>query len=95
MSVEPVPAEIIAAALDVEPAVVEPAVATPSTEPVASATTAEPAAAGRTGWRERLRGSTFARSFSGLFSRHPVRADLANRVDELNRRRRVTIVREL
>ena len=32
---------------------------------------AEPAPAGRTGWRERLRNSTFARSFGGLFSRNP------------------------
>ena len=29
------------------------------------------AAAGKPGWRERLRNSTFARSFGGLFSRHP------------------------
>ncbi|MBD7955222.1 signal recognition particle-docking protein FtsY [Stenotrophomonas sp. Sa5BUN4] len=32
---------------------------------------AEPAPAGKTGWRERLRNSTFARSFGGLFSRNP------------------------
>lgn len=32
---------------------------------------AEPAPAGRSGWRERLRNSTFARSFGGLFSRNP------------------------
>ncbi|MGJ4730490.1 signal recognition particle-docking protein FtsY, partial [Luteimonas sp. SDU101] len=30
-----------------------------------------PAAAGRPGWRERLRGSVFARSVGGLFSRNP------------------------
>ncbi len=30
-----------------------------------------PAPAGKPGWRERLRGSTFARSFGGLFSRNP------------------------
>ena len=30
-----------------------------------------PASAGKSGWRERLGGSTFARSFSGLFSRNP------------------------
>jgi fused signal recognition particle receptor len=30
-----------------------------------------PAAAGKQGWRDRLRGSGFARSFGGLFSRHP------------------------
>ena len=29
------------------------------------------AAAGKTGWRDRLRNSTFARSFGGLFSRNP------------------------
>jgi len=39
----------------------------------APAVPAVPAAAppGRTGWRERLRGSGFARSFGGLFSRNP------------------------
>src|SRR5690606_31975269 len=30
-----------------------------------------PAAPGRTGWRDRLRGSVFARSVGGLFSRNP------------------------
>jgi fused signal recognition particle receptor len=30
-----------------------------------------PATAGKQGWRDRLRGSGFARSFGGLFSRHP------------------------
>ena len=30
-----------------------------------------PAAPGKQGWRDRLRGSGFARSFGGLFSRHP------------------------
>ena len=30
-----------------------------------------PATPGRSGWRERLRGSGFARSLGGLFSRHP------------------------
>lgn len=65
VAVEPVPAEIIAAALDVEPTATEAAAAPVET------TTAVPAAAGKPGWRERLRGSGFARSFSGLFSRHP------------------------
>jgi fused signal recognition particle receptor len=32
---------------------------------------ATPAAAGKPGWRERLRGSGFARSLGGLFSRNP------------------------
>ncbi|HJR73171.1 MAG TPA: signal recognition particle-docking protein FtsY [Luteimonas sp.] len=39
--------------------------------PAVSATEAAPAAPGKTGWRDRLRGSAFARSFGGLFSRHP------------------------
>lgn len=64
-AVEPIPAEVIAAALDVEPAVA------PQAEAIVPAGTVEPAAAGKPGWRDRLRGSTFARSFSGLFSRHP------------------------
>ena len=32
---------------------------------------AVPAAAGKSGWRDRLRNSSFARSFGGLFSRNP------------------------
>ena len=32
---------------------------------------AAPAPAGKSGWRDRLRNSTFARSFGGLFSRNP------------------------
>ncbi|HEY0501953.1 MAG TPA: signal recognition particle-docking protein FtsY [Lysobacter sp.] len=52
-----VPAEIIAAAMEVEPAVVR-------DEPA-------PASPGKPGWRERLRGSAIARSFGGLFSRNP------------------------
>ncbi len=63
---EPVPAEIIAAALEVDPA---PQALVPEPQPLEA--TAEPAAPGKPGWRERLRGSTFARTFSGLFSRHP------------------------
>jgi len=71
---EPVPAEVIAAALEVEPIAVEPP--TIATEPdiapfVPGHPVPEPAAPGKPGWRERLRGSAFARSFSGLFSRHP------------------------
>ena len=57
---EPVPAEIIAAAMDVEPAA-----------PPSAPTTEEPAAAGKKGWRDRLRGSVFARTLGGLFSRNP------------------------
>lgn len=46
---------------------------TPTAPFPAPATTLEtaPAAAGKSGWRERLKGSTLARSFSGLFSRNP------------------------
>ncbi|WP_457097879.1 signal recognition particle-docking protein FtsY [Lysobacter sp. P5_B9] len=65
---EPVPAEFIAAAMDVEPA---PAPA-PEPVPVPAAEAAdEPAAPGRKGWRDRLRGSAFARTLGGLFSRNP------------------------
>jgi fused signal recognition particle receptor len=55
---EPVPAEIIAAAMEVEP------VASISLEPA-------PATPGKKGWRERLRNSAFARTLGGLFSRNP------------------------
>ena len=54
-----------------------PAVAVPAPVPVHPAPSSPepelPAAAspGKPGWRERLRGSTFARSFGGLFSRNP------------------------
>jgi fused signal recognition particle receptor len=52
-------------ALPAEPLPTEPAPASiPEDTPAA-------AAAGKPGWRERLRGSAFARSFSGLFSRNP------------------------
>ncbi|TKR31080.1 signal recognition particle-docking protein FtsY [Luteimonas gilva] len=62
-----------------EPAAAEPSDRPPSevaetpvqdAPPVAAAETA-PAAPGKPGWRDRLRGSAFARSFGGLFSRHP------------------------
>jgi fused signal recognition particle receptor len=65
------------------PAVVAPLAVTP-TAPVAPAPVAPtivterpssqdmaPAAAGKSGWRERLRNSVIARSFGGLFSRNP------------------------
>lgn len=61
---EPVPAEVIAAALEVEPLEATQAASVELPD-------VAPAAAGKPGWRERLRGSTFARSFSGLFARHP------------------------
>jgi fused signal recognition particle receptor len=50
---------------------IAPAPATAPAPDAMSETTAPPAAAGRTGWRERLRGSVFARSVGGLFSRNP------------------------
>ena len=60
-------AAVLAPLAPVTPA---PAPATPAADlPVL--VDAEPAPAGRTGWRERLRNSTFARSFGGLFSRNP------------------------
>jgi len=58
---EPVPAEIIAAAMEVEPAAL----------PLETDDTAPAAAPGRKGWRDRLRGSVFARTLGGLFSRNP------------------------
>lgn len=71
-SLEPVPAEVIAAALDVEPVQQAPSQAPyVAPEPTPQAASDAPAAPGKPGWRERLRGSTFARSFNGLFSRHP------------------------
>ncbi|MGN7919320.1 signal recognition particle-docking protein FtsY [Lysobacter sp. 22409] len=78
----PVPAEVLAAALEVEP----PLPVAPAATPVTASTTVisvpgesapadyidkPAAAAGKSGWRERLRGSVFARSFGGLFSRNP------------------------
>jgi fused signal recognition particle receptor len=58
----------------IEPeATVAPAVAAPESVPeiATGEGAAVPAAAGSKGWRDRLRGSGFARSFGGLFSRHP------------------------
>lgn len=58
----PVPAPIPApVALPIPPATTEPG------HPPAAAADAP----GKAGWRERLRGSVFARSFGGLFSRNP------------------------
>ncbi|MDG2524699.1 signal recognition particle-docking protein FtsY [Stenotrophomonas sp. HITSZ_GD] len=54
------------------PAPVEPPAATPANDMAdLGAHDAVPAAAGKPGWRERLRNSGFARSFGGLFSRNP------------------------
>ena len=52
--------------VDTVPAPAEPT--PPTSDPVPEA---PPAPAGKPGWRERLRGSAFARSFGGLFSRNP------------------------
>jgi fused signal recognition particle receptor len=78
---EPVPAEVIAAVMDVEPVAVDDDLGRSAGEsaadsPVDSVPTPprdslQPAPAGKPGWRERLRGSVFARSLGGLFSRNP------------------------
>ena len=63
------------AATEAPPAVAEPE-AVP--EPAGKAATQ-----GKPGWRERLKGSTFARSFGGLFSRNPkLDDDLLDRIEE-------------
>ncbi len=68
--------ELAAAFPDAPPAEAGDAPA-PTAPPPVEATPAQapetppPAAAGKPGWRERLRGSAFARSFGGLFSRNP------------------------
>ncbi|MEH6421935.1 signal recognition particle-docking protein FtsY [Pseudomonas sp. CGJS7] len=91
----PVPPEVVAALLEVEPPLPQPsapapaavvAAPQPAAAPVPASDTVvfetaptaptdyidKPAApAGKLGWRERLRGSAFARSFGGLFSRNP------------------------
>ena len=61
------PVEIPAAA-PVDPAEDTPAAPPPIDSPHDEAA---PAAPGKPGWRDRLRNSTFARSFGGLFSRNP------------------------
>ncbi|GGD57688.1 signal recognition particle-docking protein FtsY [Pseudoxanthomonas indica] len=67
----------VAAAVDVSPSavpatVIEPAPIAPlQADPPADASQAAPAAAGKVGWRERLRKSSAALGLSGLFSRHP------------------------
>ena len=78
VSAEPVPAEVIAAALETEaspgregaPLATGAPSATSLTSPV-EAQAAPAAAEGKKGWRDRLRGSSFARAFGGLFSRNP------------------------
>ena len=66
---EVAPTTPTAPVVDALPAPVAPAEPTPpKSDP---APEAAPAPAGKPGWRERLRGSAFARSFGGLFSRNP------------------------
>ena len=60
-----IPAEIVAAALEAESPQPAPMVQDRPVAPPA------PATANKSGWRERLGGSLFARSFGGMFSRHP------------------------
>lgn len=73
IAAEDVQAEALAAAAVLAPL----APVVPAEEPVAPAADlpalvdAPPAAAGKPGWRERLRNSVIARSFGGLFSRNP------------------------
>lgn len=66
----PVPAQVPASPA---PVVVEPVVssAADSDDALIPANAAPAAAAGKLGWRDRLRNSAFARSFGGLFSRNP------------------------
>ncbi len=73
----PASADALAPAAESPPvdAAAAPAAETPPSGPTVDAPAAEsttpPAAPGKRGWRERLRGSGFARSFGGLFSRNP------------------------
>ncbi len=76
-----IPAEVVPAALEVDPQP-EPAPAAPQrietpveAEPPAPAAIDKPLAPvawdNKSGWRERMSGSLLARSFGGMFSRHP------------------------
>ncbi|MCR6496835.1 signal recognition particle-docking protein FtsY [Thermomonas sp. S9] len=53
------------------PAVPPPGEVPAPAAPAAGADLPVPATAGKSGWRQRLRGSAFARTFSSLFSRNP------------------------
>ncbi|MDR6840110.1 signal recognition particle-docking protein FtsY [Pseudoxanthomonas sacheonensis] len=64
------PAVVAGTALEPPPIAVIPAAAPPASAP-AEANQPPPAPAGKPGWRERLRGSGFARGLGGLFSRNP------------------------
>lgn len=75
---QPVPAHAPPSLEELAASVLAPVThAEPNADPIAPAADlpvfveAEPAPAGKPGWRERLRNSTFARSFGGLFSRNP------------------------
>jgi len=85
---QPVPAEVVAAALEVDsqlapsPVPVSTPAASPPVQPTPDSPSSPPAPAvvdkpvapirnEKSGWRERLGGSLFARSFGGMFSRHP------------------------
>jgi len=57
--------------LDAAPAALPDIAPEPAPASVHAPDTTLAAPAGKPGWRERLRGSAFARSFSGLFSRNP------------------------
>ncbi|MGF6420418.1 fused signal recognition particle receptor [Stenotrophomonas sp. AN71] len=71
IDIAPVAAPVAAPAIEPAPAP-QPAHA-PVTDdlPATASVDAVPAAAGKPGWRERLRNSVIARSFGGLFSRNP------------------------
>ncbi|WP_337055180.1 signal recognition particle-docking protein FtsY [Pseudoxanthomonas sp. USHLN014] len=67
----PAPAPAPTPAPPIAPPPVEAPVPAPDTAPRPTSIDKPAAAPGKTGWRERLRGSAFARSFGGLFSRNP------------------------
>ena len=73
VQIEPVQAEAPAAVVvETPPSAVEPAAPAFAQDVPGIALDAAPAAAaGKPGWRERLRNSAIARSFGGLFSRNP------------------------
>src|SRR5690606_32424504 len=65
------PATPVAAAAPAPAAIAQPPAVAPPVPSAEAAATVPPAAPGKTGWRDRLRGSVFARSVGGLFSRNP------------------------
>ena len=71
-SVAPAPAAVVPApAADIAVPVQAPAAMDTADAALIPANAAPAAAAGKPGWRDRLRNSAFARSFGGLFSRNP------------------------